>query len=135
MILDKFLCTVAVALPIVSLFALEAQAGCKQWSAAGNFKMQQGNGFKVRCNLTQPKGTIAGDCSTSTNTGEVEGTINSKGRFAMVVTWDKGDSVGEYTGVVNDDGDVEDGRTFDRAHPASWSTWENTTSLKCTKED
>lgn len=125
--------TVILAVPAVTLLAFAAQAGCKQWSADGNFKMVQGNGFTVRCDLDQPKGAMSGTCRTSTNQGDAEGTINSKGRFGLVVTWDGG-SVGEYTGVVNEDGEVEDGRTFDRTHPASWSTWENSTTLKCTKE-
>ena len=96
--------------------------------------MTQGNGFIVRCDLDQPKGAMSGSCKTKTNSGDAEGTINSRGKFNLVITWDGG-SVGEYTGVVNDDGDVEDGRTFDRTHPSSWSTWENGTTLKCTKEN
>jgi hypothetical protein len=129
---NRALKIVAFCLPIITISAIEAQA-CRQWSVNGAFKIKQGNGYTVRCTMSQETTAFEGQCNSSGNAGDASGTINSKGRFNMVVSWDGG-SVGEYTGFINEDGDIEDGRTFDRTHPASWSTWWNTSTLQCTKE-
>jgi hypothetical protein len=103
---------------------------CQQWSADGVFKIRQDNGFRVTFVLSQRDEDISGIANYSGGGGNVEGFITSGGRLNLTVNWNNG-SVGVYTGFVDDHGDVQDGRTYDRTHPESWSTWRNTTSLTC----
>jgi hypothetical protein len=95
-----------------------------------SINMRQGNGFTATLQNIRQKGTeISGNAKTSTVRGDFTGKISQSGRFKVTVDWD-GDSVGIYTAHVEQDGTVADGRTYDRSHPGSWSTWE-TDALPC----
>jgi hypothetical protein len=123
----------SIAIGIACLLAAPAGAhaqSCIQWSANGTFKIWQSNGIRVIFVLSQEGEDISGIANYSGGSGSVEGFITRTGRLHLTVTWNNG-SVGIYTGFVDDDGDVVDGRTYDRIHPESWATWQNTTSLTC----
>jgi hypothetical protein len=106
-----------------------------------NRKIQitQGNGFTVNCQLRlskgevgpQTRGSFTGICESRGNASqEVHGFIDKNSRFKMQVDWNGG-SVGVYTGLLNENGRLVDGRTFDATHPANWSDWRIQGSLPC----
>jgi hypothetical protein len=95
-----------------------------------SINMRQGNGFTAILQNIRQKGTeLSGNAKTSTVRGDFTGKLSSSGRFKVTVDWD-GDSEGVYTAHVEGDGTVVDGRTYDKAHPESWATWE-TDALPC----
>jgi hypothetical protein len=61
--------------------------------------------------------------------GLVTGSISRAGRFKFDIDW-KNDTLGAYTAHVDEDGAVQDGRTFDRKHTERWSTW-SMKPIKC----
>lgn len=104
-------------------------------------KIVQGNGAKVDCQLELTRGRMgpkstgnfSGVCvvtSSGNGSREVHGFIQNNTRFKMQVDWNGG-SVGVYTGMLNENGRLVDGRTFDAAHPANWSDWRIENSLPC----
>lgn len=109
----------------------DAQAqSCRQWSIDGTFGIAQGNGGTATFYTRQEGGQFSGIGKAGPMTGDIRGSINNQGKFNLVATWSNG-SVGDYTGFVNSQGNIEDGRTYDRTNPSVWSTWWNTTPLKC----
>ena len=103
---------------------------CDQWSADGTFRLRLSNGYTVRCTLNQDGQNFAGYCSAGGNDGDAKGWIKNSSQFRLDVTWDGG-ARGRYTGVVNDDGDVEDSWTYDRSNPDVKARWSNTSGLTC----
>jgi hypothetical protein len=131
--MKRIIQSVLIALPMLGAIAQVSEAKCKQWSVDGTFRFKQSNGANVRCSMDQQSRNFDGLCTFSGGGGDASGSIRSNGRFKMTISWDSG-PVGDYTGFVNNAGDIEDGRTFDRVNPNSFATWRNTTSLKCRSE-
>jgi hypothetical protein len=130
----KLLSSTLIALPLLAILAADAQARCTRWSVDGIFRFKQSNGFTVRCSMEQGGRSRAfeGLCNTGNTGGDANGSIGRQGKFNMLVRWGNGGSVGEYTGIVNGQGQIEDGRTYDQKSPGNWAKWWNTTDLKCT---
>ena len=118
----------------LSLFAPNAHAAkfCPWFEVAGPYLITQGNGAKVRCTLAQYQRSsrFTGTCNFSGTAGDAYGRVHSDRRFLMTVNWANG-SVGEYTAHIGTGGDLLQGRTYDKTHPASWSKWEASTALRC----
>ena len=103
--------------PIAPTFA------CDTWSVPGDLAIQQQNGYAVSVRHATLNGkTLSGDAKYSGGRGDLDGSISKNGRLHFNITWDNG-SVGVYTASVDDDGTVQDGRTYDKTHPANWSTF------------
>ena len=129
--MTKFRFVSVSAALVLTIGASSAYAEC---TMPTEFALRQGNGFSV--NLTDvhanpdKKNGFFARARTNTGTrGDVTGTVSDKGRLKMTIEW-AGDSVGIYTGVV-DDGIVEDGRTYDKTHPANWATWTSDDTIEC----
>ncbi len=117
------------ALSAIVLFAPSAMAVTCELDNE-SIVISQSNGFVATLNNIRQVGTkMSGLAKTSTNRGDFEGSISKTGRFKVTVDWD-GDSIGIYTGHVEADGTVNDGRTYDKQHPANWATW-TTSQLPC----
>jgi hypothetical protein len=127
---------IAISAGAVMLLSVpSAFAACQMPS---QYSLTQGNGFgvtlrNVQKNPDKKNGFFASAKSSTGVRGDVSGTLNSKGRLKMTIEWDGG-SVGVYTGVVDDDGSVQDGRTYDEAHPGNWATWEGSDSIDCEED-
>jgi hypothetical protein len=131
------LATAFVILVVPAAHADRCSAG---YDISKRIKIIQGNGAKVDCQLQLTRGKMgpnstgnfSGVCVTNSGNGsrEVHGFIQKNTRFKMQVDWNGG-STGVYTGVLNDNGRLVDGRTFDASHPAHWSDWRIENSLPC----
>jgi hypothetical protein len=120
----------------ISMFCFMCQTpnayaqSCRQWSIDGEFQIQQGNGYLVNLYPRQVGERFSGYGYHSHGHGKIEGFISKVGQFKLVATWNNG-SVGDYTGFVNSQGNIEDGRAYDRTNPSVWSTWWNLRPLTC----
>jgi hypothetical protein len=101
-----------------------AAAACKSWDLGSSYVIRQQNGYVVTLSRLTRDGSKfeASAKSPGVGRGDASGSLATNGRFKFNIDWDNG-SVGIYTALVEDDGSVVDGRTYDKAHPASWSTW------------
>ena len=115
----------------------DANAACDAFSANGRFVIQQNNGIKVFCtlvpNYTNAQTnfqTFSGNCNFGSTGGNVTGSITGR-LFRMTAEWSLR-SAGVYSGTINNDGWVEEGRTYDRNKPTSWAIWWfDGTALRC----
>ncbi|QND54763.1 hypothetical protein HB779_22925 (plasmid) [Phyllobacterium sp. 628] len=106
----------AVGLPGTAL-------ACENWVLGDAFNLTQANGAFVKVRDVHKSGDqIEASARYSGNGGYLSGSLYSDGRLKFTVRWDNG-SVGDYTAHVEESGEVVDGRTYDRSHPASWSKW------------
>lgn len=120
------------ALIAVALLAGPATAACQRSVDGNALRIKQGNGFSVKCTLSQEGFAFDGICVTNKNVaGDASGTLK-KGRLKMKVDW--GSALGEYTAFVDDNGEVQDGRTFDVRAPGNWATWTARQPLPCVEE-
>jgi hypothetical protein len=124
----------ALAAPAVLAFAAAAAApaqACNNWNIGKSLRIEQQNGFAVDITRISRDGkSFEAAAKYSGGRGDASGSIDPRGRFNMNVTWDNG-SVGVYTAHVEEDGEITDGRTFDRSHPANWSTWSSRRKIAC----
>jgi len=110
-------------------------AACDRWTLPSTFRIQQGNGLKVSCDLAHSStdgDAFKGACEYGNNKmGIASGRLEGR-QFHMDVRWSTG-SVGKYTAFIKgeESAAAEDGRTFDAKHPARWSTWTSTTPATC----
>jgi hypothetical protein len=131
----KITLAVAGVLSLLFLDSIAADAACGgfpkgRWSVAGDFQLEQSNGFIVRCSLNQEvRGFFSGSCVSGGNGGSAEGRIQRSGKFNMQVDWD-GNALGNYTAFINAKGKAEDGRTFDESAPNNFATWTLVKRLK-----
>ncbi|UVC10323.1 hypothetical protein IHQ71_06885 [Rhizobium sp. TH2] len=109
---------------ILTVFGLPGIASaCENWDLGRSFTLSQGNGAVVTVKNIQREGRkLSASAKFSGGRGDLDGSISANGRFKFTIDWDNGSS-GVYTAHVEDDGEVVDGRTYDRTNTASWSTW------------
>jgi uncharacterized protein YcfJ len=106
--------------------AAPSYAKCKM---PREFTLKQQNGPVVKLSRIQQDGlSFDGSARTGNSFGDVVGKLSDKGRLKFTIDW--GGSIGVYTGVV-EDGDVQDGRTYDATNPESWSIWSSTDTISC----
>jgi hypothetical protein len=94
-----------------------------------NVTIDQGNQFQITRNIlfnaTKTPQHFDGTCQSNKDThGSISGGNSSlnQSAFHMEVTWDGGSVV---------DGQLVDGRTFDKAHPKNWSTFTLRVGFPC----
>lgn len=100
-----------------------------------NIVIDQTNGFFINCNLlfnaTPHPQNFSGTCRSNKNVkGDVADAFLNVGRFHMEVKWDGG-ATGVYTGSVDGDGILQDGRTFDKAHPGNFGVYTINVPFAC----
>jgi len=96
------------------------------------FTLTQANGPVVTLNgLRHDGSSFDGRARTQGGWGNVAGILSSTGQLKFTIDW--GNSVGVYTGVV-EDGNVENGRSYDATHPEIRSSWTSNSTINCANE-
>lgn len=114
-----------------SLMLLGPAAQAARCAIAGPIEIRQSNGFIIFCQLTRTGEDLGGFCNTGSSQGSVSGVLERSGRFNMQVRWGNGGAIGVYTAFAADDGELVDGRTFDRRTPSSTARWTSPRRLVC----
>lgn len=121
--------TVTAVLGSVMLLAPQAHAA--RCSIAGPLEINQSNGFTIFCQLSRTDVNLGGFCVNGGTNGRVSGVLERNGRMNMQVRWGNGGSVGVYTAFAADNGELVDGRTFDKRSPSNSARWTSPRRLKC----
>lgn len=104
-------------------FAAADASACAKWDLSSTLTIKQANGANVTLSrITRDGKKFEASAKYAGGRGDAAGSVDTRGRFKFNIDWDNG-SVGVYTAHVEESGEVVDGRTYDRSHPASWSTW------------
>jgi len=141
----KFMTAAAISVGCLALMSINSSraeaAGCQGGHYdAGNTPIVISQGpttmtCNVRVTAINPTFTnFEGTCQTENGgvTDRAFGNIKQNRAFHLTANW-HGGPVGIYTGFVEDDGTISDGRTFDQSNTQKWSTWslKRGTVLKC----
>ena len=118
----------AVLLPSV------ASAGCLEWDLSGRWFLSQTNmasGDVVVVDFLPNFGNLLRGSAAFRITGSdrVDGRITGNS-FSFTVPWAGIDSVGVYSGVIDDQGRIG-GTSYDRNHPQTTAGWRGDRSAKC----
>jgi hypothetical protein len=88
-----------------------------------NFTVQQSDGAVVNLSgISQNGSSFSGSAKHLGYAGSVRGKLSDNGRFKFTIKWNHG-AKGIYTAFVDDNGNVQDGRTYDANLPKNWATW------------
>jgi hypothetical protein len=121
---------IAAAAVVATLGFPAAASACDDWNFGSSFIINQQNGFVITINKINREGKKFDASAKYTGMrGDAYGSITPAGRLKFNIEWDNG-AVGIYTAFVDESGEVLDGRTYDKNHPASWSTW-TTSPISC----
>lgn len=114
-----------------SLVLLVPQAHAARCAINGPLEIRQSNGFKIFCQLTRTGEDLSGFCVNGGTNGGVSGFLERSGRMNMQVRWGNGGSIGVYTAFAADNGELVDGRTFDKRSPSNSARWTSPRRLSC----
>lgn len=128
---------------IIAMSAAPAAAQCRQWNAAGQWQLQQSNGYVLSMVLSQNGKVISGKASYGTvtqgtkilgilvaggdpaiRTYDVTGNVEGDDFYLMIGT------AGIYRGKVSPSGRI-DGTTYDQNRPSSQASWFSTRAMIC----
>jgi hypothetical protein len=101
-----------------------AAQACDDWDMGDQLELIQANGFTVTLRSISRSGNEFNATAKvrGGTRGDASGRLTKSGRLKFDIDWDNG-SQGSYSAHVQEDGEVVDGKTFDKQHPASWSTF------------
>jgi|SRR5215469_11401433 len=140
----RFLTVTSISVGCLAMMSINsnraAAAGCQGGHYDVGFRpmvMSQGP-TTVTCNvrvtaINQVFTNFEGTCQTENGgvTDKAEGNIKENRAFHLTASW-HGGPVGIYTGFVEDDGSISDGRTFDKSNTQKWAVWNlKSMVLKC----